>query len=111
MPWRKVLPPLLNGWYSLRFVLSLLCDLLLMKILVWNCRGAGSKRFHGVIMDLLYLYKPDIVVLLETWVSGEKAEKVVRGLGFPSSHRVEPQGYSGEGPVEEQRYISGCPSG
>lgn len=66
-----------------------------MKILVWNCRGAGSKRFHGVIMDLLYLYKPDIVVLLETWVSGEKADKVVRGLGFPSSHRVEPQGYSG----------------
>lgn len=46
-------------------------------------------------MDLLHLYKPKRVVLLETWVSGEKADKVVRGLGFPSSHRVEPQGDSG----------------
>ncbi|KAH1090331.1 hypothetical protein J1N35_017588 [Gossypium stocksii] len=40
-------------------------------------------------------YKPDIVSLLETRVSGAKADNIIAKLGFQYSHRVEAIGYSG----------------
>lgn len=36
-----------------------------------------------------------MVVLLETTVSGQRADKVIKRLGFDQSHRVEAQGFLG----------------
>ncbi|MBA0838857.1 hypothetical protein Goarm_004645, partial [Gossypium armourianum] len=40
-------------------------------------------------------HKPDIICLLETRVSGSKADKIIAKLGFQYSHRVEAIGYAG----------------
>ncbi|KAH1096692.1 hypothetical protein J1N35_013613 [Gossypium stocksii] len=50
--------------------------------------GFGSQNFSGV-------HKPDIVSLLETRVSGAKADKIIAKLGFQFSHRVEAIGFFG----------------
>ncbi|KAH1040749.1 hypothetical protein J1N35_042492 [Gossypium stocksii] len=41
-------------------------------------------------------YKPDLIDLLETRVSGSKADSIIAKLGFDFSHRVEAVGFSGE---------------
>ncbi|KAK5773021.1 hypothetical protein PVK06_049324 [Gossypium arboreum] len=40
-------------------------------------------------------HRPNIISLLETRVSGSKADKVIAKLGFQFSHRVEAVGYAG----------------
>ena len=66
-----------------------------MRILVWNCRGAGNEDFLGVIRDLISVHDPVILVLVETRISGDRADEVSRRIGFSSSTRMETQGFSG----------------
>ncbi|KAJ4836400.1 hypothetical protein Tsubulata_039886 [Turnera subulata] len=40
-------------------------------------------------------YKPSIMVIVEPRISGERATRVIRRLGFPRSHRVDSRGFSG----------------
>ncbi|XP_028752270.1 uncharacterized protein LOC114711983 [Neltuma alba] len=62
---------------------------------VWNCQGAASSKFYRVLKSLLQGYKPDIVALVEPRISGANADRVIRRIGYPNSHRVEATGYSG----------------
>ncbi|KAK4492627.1 hypothetical protein RD792_003445 [Penstemon davidsonii] len=79
------------------------CNLLLpetlnwffMKILTWNCRGAGSDNFRTTFNDLVKTHKPDIVFLLETKVSEERAETISLGLGFTGVCRAPTEGRGG----------------
>ena len=40
-------------------------------------------------------YKPKIIVLLEPRISGIKADRVVKNLGFDRSHRIKAEGFAG----------------
>lgn len=66
-----------------------------MSIITWNCQGASDKRFPPVFKSLVTNHNPDIFVLVEPRVSGATADKVIKKLRFPNSHRVEASGYSG----------------
>ena len=64
-----------------------------IKILVWNVQGAGNKV--QVIRELVRINKPSVLVLVETHLSGEQAQKICDRIGFAGQKRVEAQGFSG----------------
>ena len=66
-----------------------------MRILVWNCREAGNEDFLGVIRDLISVHDPVILVLVETRISGDRADEVSRRIGFSNLTQMETQGFSG----------------
>nr|POE86178.1 hypothetical protein CFP56_07285 [Quercus suber] len=66
-----------------------------MKILVWNCRGMSSQNFRRSFADLSRVYRPDIVVIMETRISGQRAEDVNSSLGFNSVRRFDATGFRG----------------
>ncbi|XP_010687131.1 uncharacterized protein LOC104901277 [Beta vulgaris subsp. vulgaris] len=64
-----------------------------IKILVWNVQGVGNKV--PVIRELVRINKPSVVVLVETHMSGDQAQKICDKIGFSGQQRVEAQGFSG----------------
>lgn len=59
----------------------LLC-LLIMHLLIWNCRGALSPNFHSIVNDMVRAHSPAIMILTETKVGGERAKCIVDRLPF-----------------------------
>ena len=47
-----------------------------VRILVWNVHGTRNKYFLWEFNEHVRTHKPQLVVLLETHISGEKAEDV-----------------------------------
>lgn len=66
-----------------------------MNFLVWNCRGAGNRRFSGLIKDYIRMYKLSFLALLEPRISGTRADTVIEKLGFDGIAREEAVGFSG----------------
>ena len=64
-------------------------------ILVWNIRGAVGAKGKRYIRELVRLYNPSIVVLLETHSQFSTVEKFWDGLGFRSIAIEEARGFSG----------------
>lgn len=64
-----------------------------IKLLIWNAQGAGNKMF--VIRELIRINRPSVLVLVETHLSGDQAQKVCEKIGFGGQLRVEAQGFSG----------------
>ncbi|KAG8472266.1 hypothetical protein CXB51_034472 [Gossypium anomalum] len=79
------------------------------RILVWNCQGAGHPKFHRFLKEYLRDFDPDIVILVETRVSGRKADCVVGKIGLPYSYRIEARGFAGGIWVMWQDSIYGSP--
>lgn len=50
------------------------------SILSWNCRGAGSKEFACEIKELMKVYKPTVIILLEPRISGGAADSACKKL-------------------------------
>lgn len=48
-----------------------------------------------MLRSFIFLHKIRIVVLCEPRISGSKADRIIRRIGLPYSHRVEAQGFSG----------------
>lgn len=67
----------------------------MIKILVWNSRGAASKGFAAVLRELRLRYKVDLVVILEPRISGSPATRIIKNWGFKHSFRMEAEGFSG----------------
>ncbi|KAH1083972.1 hypothetical protein J1N35_023733 [Gossypium stocksii] len=61
------------------------------KFLVWNCQGCA----HRYLREYMREFSLNMIALLETRVSGLKADWVVRKTRFEYSHRIEARGYSG----------------
>lgn len=76
-------------------VFLFLYNLLDCAFLVWNCQGVAKVGFKHVLKSFVKIYKPILVALLEPRITGMKAEKVIKSLGFKYSHRVEVVGFSG----------------
>ena len=66
-----------------------------MIIIMWNCQGASQPKFLAVLKAMIHDHKPDILTIVEPRISGSKADKIIRKLNFPFSHRVEASGFSG----------------
>ncbi|XP_016195052.1 uncharacterized protein LOC107636029 [Arachis ipaensis] len=66
-----------------------------MIVKCWNCRGAASESFSRTFLEIVRINKPDIVILLETRCSGEKARKIISKSGFEFYHIEEAVGFSG----------------
>lgn len=66
----------------------------LMKILTWNYRGAGTNRFRRNLHELRNNHIPNVIILLETKVTHRSAENICNALGFagifcvPASERA-----------------------
>ncbi|KAJ1441622.1 hypothetical protein SESBI_01244 [Sesbania bispinosa] len=58
-------------------------------------KGAGAKRFPGLVRDLGKLYQLKFIALLEPRISGSKADLAMKKMGFSGGVRVEAQGFSG----------------
>ncbi|RYR31610.1 hypothetical protein Ahy_B01g056442 [Arachis hypogaea] len=48
----------------------------------WNVRGVASCAFRRTLKEFLRQYNLDIVILLETKVSGNNARRIIQGAGF-----------------------------
>ncbi|XP_031101934.1 uncharacterized protein LOC116005836 [Ipomoea triloba] len=57
--------------------------------------GAVSKEFKRTLKHYCFVYKPDIVCLVEPKVSGTQANSICNSLGFEDWVRVEAVGFSG----------------
>lgn len=66
-----------------------------MKLLIWNCRGAGNKAFKRTLKELEKNHKPSIIVLMETKVDLSSMGLFFNKLGFTASSHVDPVGKSG----------------
>lgn len=66
-----------------------------ISILAWNVRGAGNAEFRRAFFDLIARYKPNVVLLTETRVGGDRATAIINSLGFHRHYKVDPMGYAG----------------
>lgn len=64
-----------------------------IKILIWNVQGIGNKI--PTVKEIIRINQPTMVVLVETHLSGEQADRVCDRIGFSGKMRVDAQGYSG----------------
>lgn len=64
-------------------------------LLVWNVQGAVSRSFPRVMREYMCDLNPNMVVLIETRVSGAIVNRVISNLGMPKSHKVEAREFSG----------------
>ena len=47
--------------------------LIIMNIIVWNCKGALKPNFQSHVKDLAKIHNPSILVVMETRVGGDRA--------------------------------------
>ncbi|XP_072066946.1 uncharacterized protein [Arachis hypogaea] len=69
--------------------------LLMMNIISWNYRGAGSKTFPSIIRDLRQQYGANLFFLLETHISGTQGKQIRDKMGFDKSFVVDAVGHVG----------------
>ncbi|KAL9685584.1 hypothetical protein QQ045_023035 [Rhodiola kirilowii] len=66
-----------------------------MKILVWNCRGLGSSSAVRALQELIRVYRPLVVGIVESKSSSSRCEVVRVKLGFDCCFAVPARGRSG----------------
>lgn len=66
-----------------------------MNIVCWNCRGALSPSFLGVISDLVQAYTLAIMVISETKVSGLRAKAITDRMSLDGAIHTNNFGLSG----------------
>ncbi|KAI7994974.1 hypothetical protein LOK49_LG11G01739 [Camellia lanceoleosa] len=65
-----------------------------LKILIWNCRGAGNSTFRRNIRNLIQSHKLGILVLMETKVLYSSMGNFFSNMGFTITTIVDPIGRS-----------------
>ncbi|KAL7263002.1 hypothetical protein ACSBR1_001214 [Camellia fascicularis] len=56
-----------------------------LKILIWNCRGAGNNNFKRNMRELIRTHNPGILILMETKVTYSSMGNFLNNLGFTTS--------------------------
>ncbi|CAN1234575.1 hypothetical protein LINPERPRIM_LOCUS4250 [Linum perenne] len=67
----------------------------MIKVLSWNCRGAGHRDFVPALRLLIQKFVPSVLVLVEPRIGGTRALDVIMSIGFHSSLVVDVIGFSG----------------
>lgn len=65
-----------------------------MNIIGWNVKRASGTDFRRVFREMVKSYKPNLVVLTETRVSGDCTNSNINGLGFERFIKVDAMGFS-----------------
>lgn len=66
-----------------------------INICCWNSRGACAKTFPRLCRELCRIFCIDFLIILEPRCSGDKADGIMKRMGFDNNWRMEAQGYSG----------------
>ncbi|KAL4301928.1 hypothetical protein GQ457_10G020040 [Hibiscus cannabinus] len=66
-----------------------------MQFILWNAQGALGPIFNRYFKFFTRLHHPDVFVIFEPRISGNKADSFIRRSGFDASYRVEATGFSG----------------
>ena len=66
-----------------------------MKMIAWNCQGAGNKMFRDHAYELHRRHRPNMLIIIEPHIAEARAQAVIDTLPYTHSHRVDPTGYSG----------------
>lgn len=65
-----------------------------MRILSWNIRGTGRNSFLANIRHLISKYNLDILVLMETRVYSNRAQRIIRSINLLNFVEIQPEGFS-----------------
>lgn len=66
-----------------------------MNIISWNTRGFGNSDFRRAIRDMTCSYKPDLYILTETRLRGDKATSIISSLGYERYAKIDSMGFTG----------------
>ncbi|KAJ8423470.1 hypothetical protein Cgig2_013513 [Carnegiea gigantea] len=66
-----------------------------IKIFVWNVQGARSSEFMNVLKEHIGIQQPTILALVETHITGSRAQFVCDRIGYGWCFHVEAQGFRG----------------
>ena len=58
-----------------------------IKIITWNCQGAGKPAFPVHCLGLKHSYHPHIMVIMETKISNRRAQRIIQSFGFQPLYR------------------------
>ena len=67
----------------------------IMNILIWNCRGAMKPQFRKTVMDLVDWHSPILMVIIETRMSGARADEIIEALPFDGYAVADTIGFAG----------------
>ncbi|KAK9676512.1 hypothetical protein RND81_11G082100, partial [Saponaria officinalis] len=65
-----------------------------ITLLVWNVQGTGNKHKINAIKEVVRMFKPTVLVLVETHMGGEHAVKLGSIIGYKGHSRVNAVGFS-----------------
>ena len=92
---RNLLALLSTEWMTSHAHMTNPFNFLLMKILVWNCTGAGNPNLCRNFTDMVCSHCPSIAIILETRISGQRVDSVSYSLGFDNVCRSDADGSRG----------------
>ncbi|XP_074292463.1 uncharacterized protein LOC141619337 [Silene latifolia] len=62
--------------------------------MVWNIQGTGSKNKIKALKEVISIYKPTIIALVEMHMDDTNADKIRRVIGYDGHSRVDANGFS-----------------
>ena len=65
-----------------------------MKMIAWNCQGAGSVTFRTRAYELHRRHRPYILIIVEPRIAEGRAQAVIDTFPYTHSRRVDPTGFS-----------------
>lgn len=93
--WWLVIGRSLNYFYIQNKLLKESLNVLPMKIMMWNCRGDANPSFSRVAKDLIKVYHPTVLPIVESRIVEQKAYHVAQKLGYTCVLCVGSSGLSG----------------
>lgn len=66
-----------------------------INIPLWNCRGALNVDFKKRVLEMVVNHQPTLMVITETRIGGDRAERIVEGLPFDGLFAIDMIGYDG----------------
>ena len=67
----------------------------IMNVIVWNCRGALKPSFQKHVGELVRYHNPTMLVVMETRVRANRARGIIDRFPFDGSVHTDTIGFSG----------------
>jgi len=80
---------------SANFQSSTASRLFHMNFLIWNIQGAGNTEAINILREHINKHRPHIIALIETRISGVRAQITCDKISYRNCFRVEAQGLQG----------------
>lgn len=66
-----------------------------MNIIIWNNRGSLKPNIQKYVTDLAHYHNPEILVVMETKIVGDRAKAIIDRLPFDRAIHSNTIGYAG----------------